>query len=111
MCPLNSPSGLPPSRGHSLAVESHEADTRLAAVGESVVHASGCQASPEMRSACPRSVAMHRQSGTLQSLISADHEPVATTPEPGEKQTKEMGRSSPKFESWFCTNFSRDASR
>ena len=43
------------------------------------------------------------QSGTLQILTMCDHEPVAQRPEPGAKATAEMGRSSPKLESWFCT--------
>ena len=63
-----------------------------------------------MRSACPLSVPIGLHSGTLHSFTSADHEPVATTLEPGAKATKEMGRSSPKLESWFSTDRSRLAS-
>ena len=32
-CPFSSPSGFPPSSGHSLARESQPAETRLTAVG------------------------------------------------------------------------------
>ena len=64
-----------------------------------------------MRSPWPLSVPMHLQSGTLHSLTSADHEPVATMLDPGAKQTNEMGRSSAKLESWLETPFNRAASR
>ena len=36
---MSSPSGFDPSSGHSLAVASHEADTRLHAVGDCATHA------------------------------------------------------------------------
>lgn len=38
-CPESSPRGLPPSIDHSLAVESHEAETRLRALDDCEVHA------------------------------------------------------------------------
>mmetsp|Transcript_37683 Transcript_37683/g.93668 ORF Transcript_37683/g.93668 Transcript_37683/m.93668 type:complete len:226 (-) Transcript_37683:214-891(-) len=105
--PTSSPSGLPPSIDQSLAVESHEAETRLTLLALCERRACGCHARPEIRSVWPRSVATHAQSGTLHSLISALHEPVATIDEPGENPTYAIGRSSAKLESWFCTPLSR----
>jgi hypothetical protein len=40
------------------------------------------------------------------SLTMDDHEPVASTDEPGEKAQYETGRSSPKLDIWFSTRFS-----
>merc|ERR1719424_1986945 len=101
--PLSSPTGSVASRDQSLATPSQPPETRLAALGLRPLVASGCHAKPATRSVCPRSVETCLQSGTLQILTMCDHEPVAQRPEPGEKATAEMGRSSPKLESWFCT--------
>jgi hypothetical protein len=85
--------------GHSFAVESHAAETRLTAVRLCELHACGCHDNPEMRSVWPRSVPTHTQSGTLHSLITALQEPVAQRDDPGANPTYEIGRSSAKFES------------
>ena len=55
-CPLSSPTGSLASRDQSLATPSQPPDTRLAALGLRPLVASGCHASPAMRSVCPRSV-------------------------------------------------------